>query len=225
MEALTVPPLQPMGRKRANSRDGVPQLTTKSSTDLLPIEMRLGTSKEAQPHAIVKQRQVQRLEVPGEPARRKSSTDIEQQRRAAEHHFEQSGAVEGGIYIRCSLNDMDTFAQLSTAASRSGVPTETAKLHGVSRSAQARDNGRQTAALRLGTMLLQTPFEILADEAGDGKGLPVIGMDVLRKCRCVIDLDRSILRVGGALGGTIPLLSEDDVFHDSRLVRSKSSLI
>ena len=43
--------------------------------------------------------------------------------------------------------------------------------------------------------------------------------------QCVIDLDRSILKVGGELGGSVPLLSQDDVFHDSRLVRSKSSLI
>eukprot|EP00057_Strongylocentrotus_purpuratus_P025622 XP_011680096.1 PREDICTED: uncharacterized protein LOC105445794 [Strongylocentrotus purpuratus] len=133
MEALTVPPLPPMppmGRKRITTRGGVPQLTTKSSTDLLPIEMRLGTSKDAQPAAIVKQRQVLRLEVPGEPTRRKSSTDIEHQRRAAEMHFESTSLVEGGIYIRCTLNDMETFAQLSTSVLKSGVPTEKAKLHG-----------------------------------------------------------------------------------------------
>ncbi|XP_041471456.1 uncharacterized protein LOC121420963 [Lytechinus variegatus] len=222
MEALTVPPLPSMGRKRVTTRGGVPQLTTKSSTDLLPIEMRIGTSKDAQPAAIVKQRQVQRLEVPGEPTRRKSSTDIEHQRRAAEMHFEATTVVEGGIYIRCALNDMETFAQLSTASLKSGVPTEKAKLHGVSRNVKT-NNGRQTAALRLGPMLLQTPFEIL--ENNDSKALPVIGIDVLRRCRCVIDMDRSLLTIGGDLGGAIPLLSEDDVFHDSRLVRSKSSLI
>ncbi|XP_063961108.1 uncharacterized protein LOC129267832 [Lytechinus pictus] len=123
---------------------------------------------------------------------------------------------------KMKLNDMETFAQLSTSSLKSGVPTEKAKLHGVSRNVKT-NNGRQTAALRLGPMLLQTPFEIL--ENNDSKALPVIGIDVLRRCRCVIDMDRSLLTIGGDLGGAIPLLSEDDVFHDSRLVRSKSSLI
>ena len=53
-----------------------------------------------QPHAILKKKQIQKLDVPKEQVRRKSSTDIDEQKRC---HHHQASLDTTLLYVECQV--------------------------------------------------------------------------------------------------------------------------
>ncbi|XP_072034580.1 nuclear receptor-interacting protein 3-like [Amphiura filiformis] len=210
----------------------VPTLTTKSSTDLLPLEMRLGTSKDAQPHAILRKKQMQKLDIPKDQVRRKSSTDIDEQKRC--HHY-QPEIDTTLLYVECQVNGETAVGLIDTGCLHTLFPKEAAGAYNLCPDV-TRENGLRgtcpctdtagevvNTVFRLGSIQQECPLHISSSD--DSMAVLRIGMDILRKWRCVLDLNGCILYVGGATGEAVPLLSHENLFGDTRLVRSQSSTL
>ncbi|XP_022088263.1 uncharacterized protein LOC110977983 isoform X2 [Acanthaster planci] len=174
-----------------------PRLTTKSSTDLLPLEMRLGTSKEAQPAAILKKKLVQKLDLPAPPqVRRKSFTDVDDKKRmAALERTEQVAASL--LYAQCQLNGDEAVALIDTGQMDSTIPRGIAQAYGLigvdgkeiikptngathkSMEIQT-DDCRVSTQLRLGRAPLECHLTIVPDNTAV---LLTIGMDILHRLK------------------------------------------
>ncbi|XP_038055145.1 protein DDI1 homolog 1-like [Patiria miniata] len=217
-----------------------PRLTTKSSTDLLPLEMRLGTSKEAQPAAILKQKLVKRLDIPAQPqTRRKSATDIDHQKKFAGR--DQTGQSTASLlYVHCKLNGDEAVAMIDTGRVESIIPRGIAQAYGLiavgGKEINNHSNGathkcpeirtddfRIVTQLRLG----RAPFECNLTVVPDDSNvlLTTIGMDVLHRHKCILDVSSRVIYLDGLSGDAKQLLTHEEVFGDTRLVRSQSSTL
>ncbi|XP_033645599.1 uncharacterized protein LOC117305020 [Asterias rubens] len=229
---------RPILMKGPSARVIPPRLTTKSSTDLLPLEMRLGTSKDAQPAAILKQKQVQKLDIPAQ-TRRKSSADVDEQKGVLKPD-QTSQTTESLLYVQCQLNGEQAIALIDTGSLQSTIPRGIAEVYGLigsgGKAINCHGNGtkhnicpeietdeyRIVTELRLG----RAPSDYSLIVVPDTSSLVLtIGMDVLHRNKCVLDFESRVLYLNGVSGDVKELLLHEEVYGDTRLVRSQSSTL
>ncbi|KAJ8024138.1 hypothetical protein HOLleu_36780 [Holothuria leucospilota] len=205
-------------------RNGIPPLVTKNSSDLLPLNIRAGLTKDSQPAAILHQRQVNRLEIPVK-VRRKSAHEMRSEAQEndteMEHTRKQKSKVKpptSGIYIPCQINGMGAFGQVNTSCEHSALSTETAATYG------RQENNVPTFCTYLQFCSIRCR-ETLRLKADVPFGIVQIGLDILRKYRCLLDFSSSTLKIEGATSDPLPFLTAEDVFTESKLTRSKSSTL
>ncbi|XP_071831089.1 uncharacterized protein [Apostichopus japonicus] len=215
-------PTKPL--KKNAIRNCIPPLVTKNSSDLLPLNIRAGLTKDSQPLAILHQRQVNRLEIPIK-VRRKSAHEMRSDAREngndQEHSKKRNLKMKlptSGIFIPCQINGMCAFGQVNTCFEHSALSTETAATYG----RQENNVPAFCAHLQFCSVRCRETLRLSPDVPF---GILRIGLDILRKYRCILDFSTSTFHIEGALSEPVPFLNAEDVFKQSKLTRSKSATL
>ncbi|XP_070556659.1 nuclear receptor-interacting protein 3-like [Ptychodera flava] len=203
-----------MERQQRRRQPGV-GFTHKNSKDLLPLDMRVGTSKDAQPHALVKKKQVedglQRLDVTGTGDR---FTSIKE---STDEQVTKSKNLP--VMVKCQ-SSTDTFEALIDTGSRyTIISTKRAEKCGLLKS---RNHGGSSLASSFHDLLVSVKGQIEGAQitlggcsvqcdllvTDEDKFDLLIGLDTLRTSKAVIDLERGVLLIGEQ---EISLMAERDI--------------
>ncbi|XP_077994136.1 nuclear receptor-interacting protein 3-like [Glandiceps talaboti] len=204
-----------MDRQPKRRQPGV-GFTHKNSEDLLPLDMRVGTSKDAQPHVLVQKKQVEgdlhRLDISGNKGGQFTSI----KETTAEQVIKSKHLP---LMVKCQCNKEEFEALIDTGSRYTIVSSKRAGKCGLVESSNHSDVGMATAfpdarwkvkgqiegaEINLGGCLIHCDLLVTDD---DNMEL-LIGLDTLRISKAIVDLDRQVLIIGQQ---EIRLMSEKEI--------------
>lgn len=188
--------LQPSQQKRRQPA----VFTHKNSKDLLPLDMRVGTSKDVQPHALVRKKQSE--DVAGRVTDNETKGDkfdvINEASAEDQKHLP--------LLVKCQSKNDEFEAVIDTGSSYTIISSKRAEKCGLKK---LRDHGYgdigaslhktcvkvrdqiEQAEITLGGCDIHCNLLITDEEKFD----LLIGMDTLREIKALIDLDRNVLTI------------------------------
>jgi DNA damage-inducible protein 1 len=201
-------------------------------SDDLTLLSNLLAERQAERQKVELERALRMAQLAADPFDPKAQQMIEEEIRlenikdnmeqAIEYNPEAFGRVVM-LYIDCEVNKTPVKAFVDSGAQSTIMSTQCAKRCGIERLIDTRWAGMargvgtariigrvHVAPIKIGNSFFSSSFTIL--EGNQGTDL-LLGLDMLRKHQCIIDLKDSVLRIGDE---AVPFLSEKDIPRDIR---------